>query len=903
MRQRVALALVALVTLLPRASTARALDVETVDLAARIDAANGRVAGVERIVVGVGEGDHELRLWLWADRLAVAPTGMDERTWRAIYPGEVALGGAQIERVEVDGARAAIAPCGTAPRDVAGTTWRLPIPPGASREVTVVVHFRIDVPVRFGRLGRIDDVLSMAGPWMPIVVDEQGGWDSRAHWRVSIETMDARDVAIGDAVGRSWRGRPVFAEAVQNAYVALLIAPHLVTIDRETGTPCAVRLVMRDPAPSSTLSDLVDSGRGSLDPAAIDRVVAVTGEVCRTLVAAGLGSLVSADPIPVLVVPSRTELASTAGDVVTVSDRAYRVSHIDALLDFHDRAVRTALFRTRVRALSTPSSSRDRPIEDDVRAAILADEDDARRNGHAQTPDELLGFAAFHPTVDQLLYAPQVPFADAYFGYVEEDDRFRDDPRASLAPLPHGTRLLRDLRATLSPAAYRTALRTLLHVDCSSTPTQPCEASAWRSVFTQLDSWVLAPSHHSDFRLGQVTSVQEGGRWVHHVEVLRRGATSGDPIVVELDDAAGHRVRGTWAGEGPRGQVVLRTAAPLAAVRIDPDGNVPQTAAFAGGHPRTDDASGQPWRLPLIAGFEVSYSAAEQRVDALVDFALHQRFDLDHTVGVRLQTGARSAGGTLRYIQGMGPLRDLNGRIGSLSAGLDLQRLRTDFSPTAAEGAGAWSGALVASAAIDTRVFRNDWRYGYSLVASVRASATLHDDATLHGALSGSLRGTITSPIGLRNAVMLVVGAGMSLGDPVPAELQSLGGLYTLRGFATNELLGRGRVYAVVEHRATVLADLSWSIFDLVYVREIQLAFFAGAGVLFAPLGRISRNLDPSVDAHFAADAGVGVRFHYLYGGVQPGVMAIDFATPIVSSHYGNEGLRIAAYVSFDQYF
>ena len=50
-------------------SIARAVEGES--RAARIDAARGRIAGVERIVVHVEEGEHELRLWLWADRLAV----------------------------------------------------------------------------------------------------------------------------------------------------------------------------------------------------------------------------------------------------------------------------------------------------------------------------------------------------------------------------------------------------------------------------------------------------------------------------------------------------------------------------------------------------------------------------------------------------------------------------------------------------------------------------------------------------------------------------------------------------------------------------------------------------------------------------------------------------------------
>jgi hypothetical protein len=52
----------------------------------------------------------------------------------------------------------------------------------------------------------------------------------------------------------------------------------------------------------------------------------------------------------------------------------------------------------------------------------------------------------------------------------------------------------------------------------------------------------------------------------------------------------------------------------------------------------------------------------------------------------------------------------------------------------------------------------------------------------------------------------------------------------------------------------------------------------------------------------------MGLRFHYEYGGVQPGLIALDFGLPITRlAQNGSEGRAlgnpVAFYVSFDQYF
>src|SRR5262249_55517000 len=44
-----------------------------VDLAVRVDPASAQLAGVERVALSVADGEHDVSLWVWADRIAVAP--------------------------------------------------------------------------------------------------------------------------------------------------------------------------------------------------------------------------------------------------------------------------------------------------------------------------------------------------------------------------------------------------------------------------------------------------------------------------------------------------------------------------------------------------------------------------------------------------------------------------------------------------------------------------------------------------------------------------------------------------------------------------------------------------------------------------------------------------------------
>ncbi len=911
-RQRVAwaarvAAVAVLAALLGGRGVAAAAEPVEVRVRARITRASGVIDGDLQVAVRVAEGEDHVTLWVYADRLAVVPAALDEQSFRAVYPGERARGGVTLREVRVGG-RAAEARrrrddhAAGRVRDTSGAVYDVPVEPGPARVLMLALRFRVNVPQRYGRLGRVDGLLSLAGPWYPLVVTD-AAWDFRVPQHVEITLEDGGDLVAGE-------GPVSHGGAVHDAlasFVPVLAAPRLREVhravpERRGGAPSlagtALRVVMLAPDAASA-PDLREVERFVCDDDAIDRAAHVLEEVAITLRAAGLP--LSTRPVTALVVPSRTELAAVAPGVLLLSDRFGEVAPIDATGRFHERAVARALLR----ALVTPASTRleppaDRPFADDLRAALLADLDEARRHGHALTVQELLGFAAFHPVVDQLLYAPQIPFPEVYFGGLEEQERFRDDPMRAFAPRAGGRRLLESARDAHG-AGFAAVASALLD---GRTPAR--EALARGAVEAgRIDAWLDAPSRPRNYRLGAVRSSREGAGYVHRVEVVRDvppgAAHPVEPVEVQLAAVSGEVVHGHWDGRGARGVVLLRTRGALDAVMLDPRQRLAQSPALTDGHPRADDATSQPFRPPILQALGATYSAAEQRLDGVVDFALRRRFDLETGFALRLDSGPASTGGAVRYLRGVGPKRDTNSRIGVIALGLELERLRAGFGDrrvgTAERGDRAgWAGALLVAGGFDTRTYRLDPRHGGALGVTVRVGGVARDDGTLSASVAAAARGAIMLPMGTRNALLLAAGAGLTLGRPLPGELQSLGGLGALRGLRSDALLGTGRAYAVAEYRATLLADLGWSLAGVVFVREIQLGLFAGAGLVFDEWradGGAGRAVAPAVDA------GGGLRIHFHYGGVQPGVLVLDLAVPLV----GGQGLGPAPYIAFDQYY
>ncbi len=873
--------------------TARAAEPEHYRVSAAISRAEGRLDGQMWVRVRVAAGEEFVSLWVYADRLAVAPSAMEERSWRWIYPGEVDRGGLSISAVRVDGAPVSpIVPEPRPPgdprgRDVAGTDVRVPIEAGEARTVAIALRFSLHVPGRFGRLGRVDSILSLAAPWYPLVVDGDA-WAFDAPHEVELRSSDA-ELLVGDrALGRAG------SVELRGPYVPVEAAPRFFEVVRRVR---GVGLVLRtfqhlyEPPPPERrgLDGLVDLA--SVDVAQrVEDVLEQAIDTARSL------AVPVPDRLVVWQIPSRTELATTAPGVVLVSDRLFQIFPIDQTLDFHRRALRRALFRAIAEPLAAVDRPGDRGWATDLRAVVLVDLDEARRHGHAQTPQELLGLFAFHPAVDQLLYAPQIAFEDAYFAAIEERDPFRDDPVRSRRPLSSGRRILESARDALEQEPLRRLVAMLVNARRSA---REALSRAAPEAAARLPVWLAATGEPFNYRLGAIRSERVEDGYEHTIEIFRDGATRAEPVEVVVSDSRGNTARAVWDEPGPRGTITVRTPGAFAGAILDPRHRLPQDPALAEGHPRIDDATDMPWRPPILNGFLLNILVTEALFTGLVDFSLRRRYDLEHSIGFRLERTFAFTGGNVRYSYGFGPKVHTNRRMGFLSAGLSFERLHEGF----AGDLGAWRGQVFVQGGINTVRFTLDPREGVWLSARLVGGLAARDDGSIGGTFRGGVRGGVVFPLGLLNALVLVGGGGFTAGDALPSEMQSLGGGATLRGFESDEVLGRGIVYAVAEHRWTALRDLSWNLAHLVWVREIQLAVFTGAGLVFGTT--------TGEDVAGGVEVGGGVRVHYEYGGVQPGVIAIDVGVPLtrqdarviqdgVVVRYRNP---VGFYIGFDQYF
>lgn len=867
-----------------------------------LDREHSRIAVDARVAVDVTAGTRQVRLWWPVERLGRVPGAVDERSWRWVFPGEADLAPPELVSVSVGGtdvtAGTVVQPVpGMA--DVAGADLLVPLPAGVRGRVVLRTRTVVTLPRRFGRLGRVGAGRYLLAPWYPLVVDEAGHHRFSVFHRVRFRGPGAFAVLVGGGLRE-----PGETAVVRGSFAAVAVAPRFHVRTRRlagVGRADANRgAVTGDAASGPALRvwsveapyDPPRPGAEGLD--ALDDVVAVDRVGLLAAAAEGVPDTMAALDLPpprrvdVLVFPSRTELAAAAPGMVLASDRIFEIVPIDEARGFHARRFRRALFRH----LVGPTVDRVEPLADrawvaDLRARVLADLDEARRRNDPKSPAELLSFAAFHPSVDNLLYARQVPFLDVYFEQGTPPSPFREAPGRARDPRPEARKILGDLRLSLGadtgealptaddgnrvPGDADTRYETFIAaVAEGSRPTREVLADVSPRAAADLDSWLAA--RRVNYRLGEVESTpRPGGGWRHEVTVHRDGDPRPEPVSVLVLDQGGNEGRAVYREGGHTGTVVVDTPEPVDRVVVDPEGRATQDPSLTPGHPRDDDATRWPLRPPLLQGFDLSFSPTDGAVQGFVTFAMRRLYDLESIWQLTFFGDPGTIGGVARYIRGIGPKRHGNARVGFASVGLDLSRLDAGF---AGAEQGGWRFGLNAGVGVDRRVFLFDPRQGVNASLGGRVGAVRRDDGSLAwtGALGG--RAGVTVGLGYRTALFLLGAAGWTLGDALESELQRIGGIGNLRGFQVGEIVGEGRVSALAELRYTALTDLAMNALHLAWLREVQLALFTGGGGLFYPS-------EGQANALGLADVGVGVRFHIEYGGVQPGVVAIDLGWPL----------------------
>lgn len=816
----------------------------------------------------------ELTLWLYADKDRHEPPSFDEFSAERLYVGNVSHGGFERLRIRIEGCPETqieeASPKGTSA--VSGRFVTLPICASAIAPLRIRIEGALRLARRYGTLGFARNGSQLGDPWYPLLVEKGSPAPKRARHRLSFASESPR-VLVTEAGVVSGTEISFEAEDRTHAAVFALEDAHVV---REVVRGVDISFVTkRAPVPRPQGSPSGDAD--PFDPDAARKIIASAERAIAFARTLGMVSSPITQPrglaskLVVVEIEERQRLAVPLPGILAVSDRAFRLFPLGEVERFHELGIRRRAFSVALEPhLRAVEDEADLPWASDLSASLLLDLSIRAENEPRKSPSDLVGFASFHPAVDQLLYAPQVAFRGEYFSQHDGEDPDRDGAERALNPWPWGRFVLEKLRDRLGPEGLAKAAR--LHLFEGVSIRKAATIAHGEPLDGFFETWI-GKRRSLAYRLGDIRSTKLEGGFEHVITVERLGDVwIREPVTVEVKDEGGRKVRGVWDEAGASGEVRLRTLHPLDSVTIDPEGRLSQDPKLTKVHPKYDDTTSHPFRPPVFNAFAANLSFSRARPDALIDFSLRRKYDVREGFGLRLSTSARGYGGGVRYFRGLGSMVDLNSTAATASVGVSALRSDTGFggSRTPVTEAGINLGV-----GMDTRRQINDPATGQSLSFGTFIGLDHEDSGKNHLALTLSLRGQRLFWTSVTNVVALTAGASLAKCPALPHALPTLGSRQLLRGYETDELLGCATSFVSIEDRWSPLRGFYWNAANLAWLRKLQFVPFAAAGTVS------SRDTAADIFRRFYLEAGFGLRAHYDYAGVQPAVMALDFAFPL----------------------
>jgi hypothetical protein len=881
------------------------------DVRAGLDVTTRRVELHE--IVELPDGWDRPVLWLYADRMRDVAPSFDEFEAERIYTFGVDRSGYEALTVEVEGCAAQTVPPSTAERDPAaparatrGRDVAITICPEARRPLRIDVTGALVVARRYGTLGAARDELMLGDPWYPLVLPSSAvDVPPAADHRLLVTPTDARTFAsargVSDVDGAA--GLTIDQRGVTHAPLFVLPRGKAIERDRYAG----VDLTLATDAPAQGIrSALIEASGAESDPLDADAAGYVHGTLrdCIDLLRQ-LGFVAAPSPtesddgararglapsLVVVEVPERQRLAVRLPGMLAVSDHAFRLFPADRVRKFH--ALQIA--RQALAALAEPHQRATTPWEDlrwaaDADGSLLSDLLLVIATGRKEGVQDIIKIAGFHPSIDQLLYAPRVAFGAALFLAVYEPDPDRFGAERARTTTPMGHFFVHKLRDRLGPAGFRKATEQRLFA-----------GKSWRAAAAAGSDddlgyfWVqwLGDYRPLAYRLASVQSARQTDGTTTTTVTIERLGTSWvrEPVTVEVVDDRGNRVRALWDAPGSRGQISVTTPGAFAEATVDPDGRLSQDWQLAGVHPRFDDETSHTWRPPIFSYFGFDYAATENRLDFEANFTVRRRFDIDEGYNFDLSRDARGYYASAAYVHGLGPMRDLNSRLGGFRLGASALRAPHGF----AEDTRALTRfSAFAGLGWDSVLQIYDPLTGYGGSVSASASIAAQDGGRFLPTLTMSARGHYYIWEHVRTATVLIAGGGLLLGNAFTAQLFALGGRQTFRGYEANELLGRANAYVIAEQRIKPISGEFYN-FVVSWVKALEVVPFAAFGVL-------SKRGSAFEYGKLAGEVGVGFRFLHEYAGVQAGVVSLDIGVPLIRDDPNHRRQPVGVWLSFEQ--
>lgn len=822
-------------------------------------------------------------LWLYPNRFARRPRVDDvEHYW--LFPRAFDAGWMRVSGAHQDGAAIEAAAWRPEPHAAAGrrVLWsvELPHPVAPGGELRLRVAYDARVPRRYGGFGCVDGGCTLAGGFYPMLASiDAGGWDLAGaplatDMTVALDLRDEADVILwGELAGQGAVRATASARAVP--YAVAFVAPRWHASTRRAGDTELV-VYRREPPPPA------DDARRAIVPYTQEDYAGHALDAAQRALAvlAELGA--PAPPrLAIVEVPLRFDLAEPhPGGVVAMSDRWLRLWPADRFRALHVRQLARAVFA----AIYAARGERDA----DALASFLTDLFAARRGQREPKPhappeyaQDFLRPVAFIPVVDLFLYAPQVAFADAYFGNVLERDVRRDHPLRFNHARPRGRLVYEKLRDRLGPEGVSAAM-----VDAArGAGVQPAaERAAGADLAWLFRQWELPPAA-VNYRLAGVRTVWRAGSGYEHaieiaVEVAPGQRAPIEAVELLVIDAAGERHRLRWDGGGDRHVFTLITRAPLDVVELDPrrrlaESPLPGVVA----DPLLDNR--RPGRLRFVYNsFGVLFTVSDLSALLAADFSLSRLHDVRNRSRFLLfRSASVVAGLRASYTRQLGPLVAPDTTLGAATVSLTALRLSGDFfADDGEEARGATRVAVSVGFGQSDRTFEFEplrsrgWGAAASLgLTRLDAVAGAGAEHLVSGGVSAGYTVIATPWDGHTFAASL--GAGAVYGQLRDrSQLERGGGPTGSRGYRDGELYGRARAEARAEYRHVYVHDLDWNFGHYTFLRGI-------GGALFVDVVALTPEDSWAVgEARVYPSAGYGLRFFYDSFGTIQQMMRLDVA-------------------------
>lgn len=874
--------------LLAGAGAARAHAEGATSLDVTLDAGRRRVHGTVRIEIPnpTRAPLDRAYVWLYPNRFATRPAALDDVNFHWIYPNEFSAGQMRVLAARQGGRPVPAAAMGAAPHAAAGegVLWviDLPAPVAPGERLVLELEYAAIVPERYGGFGCVAGQCTLLGGFYPMLAAlDEAGWDLAAPPQPTrfAGRMAFRSEMAAVVAGRLQRGSVASLAAEPASYLPVVVAPALHASER---TRRGVRLVWvstRPPPPAD------DAARQILPYSEEDYAAMGLGAAAQAVeLLAEIGAPLPAGTELVMVeAPLRLDLALAHPRMVVASDRLFRLFPARRFRKFHGRELVRALYAEALGRRPPPAGVRahEAPLVAELAADYLTDLYTVREYRKQEFARDVLSPVSFVPAIDQLIYAPQVAFAGAYFGAIADDDAFRDDVRRFNHDRPGGRLYYHKLQDLLDPKAFGEVMRKLVLGEAGVR--EAAEAVHGGSLSWFFRQWAGRYPKVNYKLAGRARERLPSGRWRHTVRVEKQrwdGAEGPvEPVEVRVVDGGGGKHLLRWDGRGARGEVAFESdSGSVDLVAVDPRYRLVEASAPGSPEdPRFDNRL--PPRIKFIYNsFGALLNVTDQTLALAADFSFRRVHDNRHGVRLALfRSDAVPIGGSIGYSRYFGPKVIANRPAYGASVGLGVARLEFLGDPGTRLSISAGIGAD------DRRViFEPMDARGWSVGA--RWSVTRFDETERQG---GDLLKTVAAygdatriftPIDGHTLVVNVEAAAVWGDIEARGQLISGGGPGGLRGYLPTEHFGRARVIAHGEWRGAWARDIDWNLGHWLWLRAAGMAVFADVGFLSScdsPLDLISED-------SFYASAGFGFRVFYDDLGVAQGMTALDFAIPLV---------------------